>query len=426
MAKYQRSPRRPFGLKEGEPVAVLDIGDKKTICLIGSADQYSTGYSLLGWGQHRTLGIKAGEVSDMEGLERSVRVAVAEAERMAQETVDSVILGVSGSRITSQHVKETTETAESAVSSRDIKRVQRIALNRAGTRGSKILSAYPVTYALDDRLDVGEPLGMIGKKLTAKLNVLSAPKNFLANFFEVLSRAHLNIGGITSLAIASGAGTLVPDEREHGALCIDMGASVTTLSCYRKNVPTWMHVLSLGGNSVTADIASVLKTTTEAAERLKLKDGIAVVAAGQQGLVECAVLNDNGQLYARQIRRGEIAQIIQPRIEETFESILRILRSADLGVAYPSRIILTGGASQLAGVHEIAMKVMQMPVRLGRPLAATILGNAYSTPDYAAVSGLLAMCFEPNYDVTQSFKEEHQSDGFLGLGQIYRWLRENF
>lgn len=426
MAKYQRSPKRPFGLKEGEPVAVLDIGDKKTVCLIGSDEQHSTGYTLLGWGQHRTLGIRAGEISDMEGLERSVRVAVAEAERTAQETVDSIVLGISGSRIASQHVEETTETAESAVSSRDIKRVQRIALNKAGIRGSKILSAYPVTYALDDRQDVGEPLGMIGRKLTAKLNVTLAPKSFLANFSEVLSRAHLSIGGITSLAIASGAGTLVPDEREYGALCIDLGASVTTLSCYRKSVPTWMHVLSVGGNSVTADIATAFGTTTEAAEKLKITEGMAVASTGQNELVECAVLNDQGQLYARQIRRGEIAQIIQPRIEETFESILRVLRSADLGVAYPSRIVLTGGASRLAGVHEIAMRVMQMPVRLGRPLATDILGNAYSTPDYAAVAGLLAMCFESNHDVTQTFKEEPQSDDFLGIGQVYRWLRENF
>lgn len=426
MAKYQRSPKRPFGLKEGEPVAVLDIGDKKTVCLIANADQYSSGYSLLGWGQHRTLGIRAGEVSDMEGLERSVRVAVAEAERTAQVTVDSVILGISGIRVSSHHFSETSETAESAVSLRDIKRVQRITLNKARTRGSKIISAYPVTYDLDDRLDVGEPLGMIGKKLTAKLNVMSAPKSFLTNFAEVLSRAHLNIGGITSLAIASGAGTLVPDEKDHGALCIDMGASVTSLSCYRKSVPTWMHVLAVGGNSVTADIASALGTTFEAAEKLKLKDGIAVLTSGQNSVVECAVLNENGQLYGKSIQRGEIAQIVQPRIEETFESILRVLRSADLGVAYPSRIVLTGGASQLVGVHEIAMNVMQMPVRLGRPLAADVLGNAYRTPNYAAVAGLLAMCFETNHDVTQTFKEEPQSEGFLGLGQIYRWLRENF
>ena len=426
MAKYQRSPKLPFGLKEGEPVAVLDIGDKKTVCLIGSADSHSSSYSLLGWGQHRTLGIKAGEVTDMEGLERSVRVAVAEAERTAQETVDSVILGVSGKRVTSQHIIETTETAESAVSVRDVKRVQKIALSKARTKSYKILSAYPVTYALDDRQDVGEPIGMIGKKLTTKINVISAPNSFLINFAEVLSRAHLSVGGIATLAIASGAGALVPDEKEHGALCINMGASVTTLSCFRKGIPTWMEVLEVGGNSVTADIASGLKTTFEAAEKLKLDNGIAVETINGNSPVECAVLNEQGQLYSKIIQRNDIARIVQPRIEETFETILRVLKEADLGVAYPARLVMTGGASRLAGLHEIAMNVMKMPVRFGRPLATDILGSDYNTPEFAAVAGLLSMCFEANFDITQTFEDEPTSHGFLGMGQIYRWMRENF
>jgi cell division protein FtsA len=65
------------------------------------------------------------------------------------------------------------------------------------------------------------------------------------------------------------------------------------------------------------------------------------------------------------------------------------LDSAGLGRAAGGRVVLTGGASQLAGVRDLAARILERPVRLGRPAGIRGLAESNSGPAFATATGLL-------------------------------------
>ena len=87
--------------------------------------------------------------------------------------------------------------------------------------------------------------------------------------------------------------------------------------------------------------------------------------------------------------RSALVSIIKPRIEEIFEHIRDRLQKAGVGPMKGRRVVLTGGASQLGGVREVAAVLLGKNVRLGKPflLASTELAQ---NPAFSTCVGLLA------------------------------------
>jgi cell division protein FtsA len=250
------------------------------------------------------------------------------------------------------------------------------------------------------------------------------------NLVECVGRAHLGVTSIVPSAIASGAGTLIDDEIENGAICIDMGAGVTAVSVFLNGVPAWLGLVPAGGALVTSDIAQGLGTTFAAAERLKTIYGTAGLdSPGLSEQIEAPRLGDDGRLHACRLPRERLAQIIAPRIEESFELVQKILAQSAIRKALPHRIVLTGGASQMPGVREIAARILGAPVRLGRPTAADALGEQLATPAFSTASGLLiydALGFPDaaRMGAGARLAGAHTRSGWTSGFMI--WLKENF
>ena len=316
------------------------------------------------------------------------------------------------------------------VSHRDIRRVQAAALAKAGNKDMDVLSAHPVSYRVDDQDGVREPAGMIAAKLTVLLSVVSAPKTMVRNLVECVSRAHLRVERLVPSATASGMGTLIEDERDNGAICIDMGAGVTAVSVFMHGMPAWLGLVSVGGQHVTGDIAQGVGTTFAAAERLKIIYGNADTSGpGMKERIEVPRLGDDGRLNATRMERGQLVDIVAPRIEELFELIEKRLNASSIARAMPRRIVLTGGASQLPGVREVASRVLKMPVRLGRPVDSDILGEQLGTPGFSTAAGLLSYDQARLPDAMLAGAGRGLAEGKSGgnaVNKAFQWLRENF
>ena len=89
------------------------------------------------------------------------------------------------------------------------------------------------------------------------------------------------------------------------------------------------------------------------------------------------------------------------------------------------RMVLTGGASQLQGVRELAALILEKQVRMGRPLRISGLAESTAGPAFATCSGLLRYAVEKGAGGdAQSY---HVPDGAVGrFGRIGQWLRESF
>ncbi len=417
-------------------VAALDIGCSKTTCLIARPDaDNSRRMTILGGGRQQTRGFAGGTITDMEGLERSIRLAVEDAEREAGEPITEVILGITGPKLSSRLVSASIDIGDRAISARDVRRLHSAALSRAvqsqNRNQEEILSAWPVLYTIDTAAGrVRQPVGMIANTLSVKMSVVSAPRAIVKNLVECVGRAHLGVRQLIPSAIASGAGTLIEDEIENGAVCIDLGSGVTAVSVYLHGSPAWLGLVPAGGAHVTADIAQGIGTTFAAAERLKNVYGTAdLEGPGLAERIEAPRLGDDGRLHGSRIERAEIARIIAPRIEEIFELAQALLQRSDVKSVLPHRVVLTGGASQLPGVREVAGRILKSPIRLGRPVLAESLGEQLATPAFSTASGLLLY---PELGFTDAARagamsmDTEAGDGSGLTTRVLHWLKENF
>ncbi|MEE2877716.1 MAG: cell division protein FtsA, partial [Pseudomonadota bacterium] len=151
----------------GQAIASLDIGSSKITCLIGRYDPASrAGFTFLGGGRQQSRGFTGGSIKDMEALERSIRLAVEDAEREAGERIEQVVLGITGPKVTCEFVAASMDVGGREITRKDLKKVHANALNKINPKEREILSAHPVLYKLDDQEGIKDPTGMIGGKLS--------------------------------------------------------------------------------------------------------------------------------------------------------------------------------------------------------------------------------------------------------------------
>lgn len=426
-----RLPAGRTSPRMGSVIAALDIGCSKVTCMIARRDpERPDSFVLLGAGRQQSRGFEGGAITDMEGLERAIRLAVEDAERLAGERIDKVVLGVTGPKLTCRLVSAKLPLAGGPVSARDVRRVQVAALAKAGLKGHHILSAHPVVFRIDDQDGIRDPRGMHAGSLGVLVSVVMAPESHLRNLVECVGRAHLEVEQLVPAAIATAMGTLIEDERENGAVCIDLGAGVTMASIFWHGVPAWLGLVPVGGAHVTSDIAQGLGTNFPAAERLKTMHGAADPdAPGYAERIDCPKLGDDGRLHSVRMEKRVLAEFIAPRIEETLELVGAQLAQSQLRKVLPRRVVLTGGASQLSGLRDTAARVLGMSVRLGRPVASDRLGESYANPAFSTASGLLAYALAGLPDALSFAGPAGLIRGSSVTGQVNRafdWVRENF
>lgn len=431
MSNLQSKRMAKSGTRFLAPRAVLDIGCAKITCIIAKADAENPHrYHILGSGKQKSRGFTGGVITDLEGLERSIRIAIEDAEREAGHAITGLTLGITGPHVTCQWQTASLNLSNREISQKDIRCIQDEALSNIDKKSTEILSAWPVSYQVDEQTGIRDPSGMIAKTFKIQMSVVTIPRSILRNIIECISRIHVNVDRLVPSAIASGAGALIEDEMQYGAICIDMGAGVTAVSVYTNGGPAWLETIPVGGERVTRDLTQGIGTTFAAAERMKTLHGSCHF--GQPGLnekIEAARLDDQGRLQAAQMTRAQLADIITPRVEELFELVRDRLNAANLGPNMPQRVVLTGGASQLTGVSEIAKRILNAPVRLGKPVLSDFLGDALATPAFATGTGLLLYPELGFVDVGWAGPSSTQTgtksrDNLVK--QVFRWMRENF
>lgn len=424
--------RRPSRVgKHQGLIAALDIGCSKISCLIGEPlENNPTHFEFRGGGRQQSRGFEGGVVTDMEALERAIRLAVEDAERQAGEAISSVVLSVTGPRLESEIKTASINVSGRAITAKDVKKVQAQAVEAAKRKNRDILTAFPVVYRIDDQEGIRDPRGMFGEELSAVISLVTAPSSLVKTLLEVIGRAHLTVDQIVPAAIAAGYGALIEDERENGAVCVDMGAGVTTTSVFLNGVPAWITFVPSGGQHVTSDLAQGLGTTFAAAERIKtLYGGVDPKGVGASERVECPILGDDGRLQAGRRARSDLAQIIGPRVHELLEFITSRLQKSPMRGVLPHRAVFTGGASQIRDLNSLAESKLNLKVRMAKPVAANALGDAYSGPAFSTASGLLTYYLAGTPDVLRTAEAggiEDRSGREGWINRVFRWLRENF
>jgi cell division protein FtsA len=331
-------------------------------------------------------------VVDLDEAERAIRAAVAQAEEMADTRLGGVIVNLSCGQPASRVHHILWPVGGRAVTDADLRSILAEGARRTASEGREAVHSIPLGFQVDATAGVDDPRGMVCDSLAARLHVVDAASHALLNLGTCLHRCELEPEEMVSSPFAAGLATLVEDERELGAVCVDMGGGATSLAVFAEGRLVHTAQLPVGGWQVTNDLARVLSTPIAHAERLKTMHGSVLEASDDRNekLPVPQVGEEDDQIAS--VPREMLVRIIRPRIEETFELLRDRLESSGLPMEQRRRIVLTGGASQLIGVRELAGRVLgrEVTVRLGRPRIVRGLPETAAGPGFAGSIGLLA------------------------------------
>ena len=296
-------------------IAGLDIGTNKVACFIAQNDGQA-GPIVTGSGQYASAGMRSGEVINLESLRDAVGEAVGAAERMSGLEIERLAVSVSGGVQKSTLQKDEIDTADGHVSERDIARLLKKALEKEVSPERTVLHRLPLQFTLDGIRGIKDPIGMQGRKLGVDMAVITAAKSTLENIRTIVEMNHLQVECFVSSAYAAGLTALVEDEKDLGATIIEMGAGVTSIAIFMEGHLVYVNSVPLGGVHVTSDIARIVSTPMEEAERIKTLHGSVLTAIGDSDkLITLPQVGDDSNQNPQQIETGLLGEIIRPRIE---------------------------------------------------------------------------------------------------------------
>ncbi len=430
---------RQSALQRGA-LAILDLGSTKIGCLILrfdgldpslASDQVGSlagqsSFQVVGSAITRSRGIEFGEISSMQEAERAIRTVLQSAQKMANLRVDHLIACFSGGGPRSYGLNGVVKIENQIVQDEDIARVlSSCDLPDIGD-GREILHAQPVNFALDHRSGLIDPRGQIGNNLDVDLHMLTVRAKTIRDLAHCVKRCDLELAGVASAAYVSGRSTLVEDEQELGAVCIDLGGGSTSYSIFLKKHMIFAGSIMLGGNHVTRDISLGLQVPIVVAEKIKTKNG-GLIATGidDRDLIEIGGETGDWEHDRRTVTRSELIGIMRPRIEEILEDVRTQLEIAGFYELKSQKFVLTGGTSQTPGLDTLASRILGQQVRIGRPIRIHRLPQAYSGSSCSALVGLALFAAHPQ-DEWWDFELPNTSYSSRTVRKAVRWLRENW
>jgi cell division protein FtsA len=366
----------------------LEIGTSKVCAVVG--EQTADGaLNIIGLGQARSRGVRKGEIVDPKQAEEDVRNAIVEAESMAGAEISNVYLGVTGGHIRGFNNRgvHPVVSADREISDDDVQDVVKNAKAINLPAENNVVHAIRQHFFVDGQDGITNPVGMLGSRLEVDVHVVHGNTNRLQNAIRLVKGFQIQVNEIVFNGLAASLALLSNEQKELGALVIDIGGGTTDYVVYVGGVVKHTGVLAIGGDHVSNDLAYGLKVPLSRAEKLKLEHGSAIVDEAAQGRA-VTFTNELG-LPIKTINVGHLQRIMSLRLEEIFQLIAQDLEQAGLCDYLRAGVFLTGGGARIPHIAKLAEPVLQMPVSIGQTNSISGLKSALDQPEFAAAIGLV-------------------------------------
>jgi cell division protein FtsA len=410
--------------------AALDIGSNSICCMI--AEPFATrgdarpGLKMLGFGQTASRGVRNGAVTDVEAAERAIRQAVDVSERMAERRVRDVIVTVSGGKPQCLYANAGVATGTGVVAPRDLDNAVAHAIASIDVGRRHVLHLMPAGFSVDG-VPSDAPLGLHAAEISVELAVITVEPSILHNTALAVERAMLNITGYALSPYAAGRGALSTDEHELGALVIDLGGATSSFAIFKAQKLVSAGVLPAGSQLVTQDIAHGLSTTLAHAERMKTLFG-SVLPQGHEDreLLAVPLAGEQGTDSVHKVPKHMLTAIVRPRMEEIFWMVRQLVEQDARFISPTTKIVLTGGGSQIHGLKELATEIFGLQARVAAPRSVQGIPDHVRNPSAAVVSGLLTSAAFPDrqFAMPEEAQEAIDRSQLTYAQRVGRWLKE--
>jgi cell division protein FtsA len=369
-------------------VVGMEIGTSKVAVVVGDV-RPDQPIHILGVGLTPSRGVRKGEIVDLETAARCVRDALADAENASEIDIRSVYLGVAGAHVRSFQSRGSVliPDDQGEVYLSHIQQVQESARNVQIPPDHCFIHSILQHYYVDGQDEVLNPVGLQGSRLEADFQMVHGSSKRIANSMNCVRGLGVEVTLPVFNAVAAAQVVLNADQKNAGAVVIDMGGGTTDFIAYNHGAVTSCGSLAVGGDHITNDISLGLRLPMARAEWLKVQEG-AVLLTGEaaEGRV---VLKPEAGFAGCVVERKLLNTIIACRVRETLELVRRELEAAKAMRYLGGGVLLTGGCSLLEGIDDLAADVFGVPVRLTHAHAMSGPASAYENPQLSAAIGLI-------------------------------------
>ena len=389
-----------------ELIGAVDFGARRVRVLIGHRDGDSA-IEIVGHGAADSHGcISQGVIQDLGAAQRAYGQALRDAEKEARGQARSMYVGVHGRNVQT-HIREgLIELDDEAVDEDHLEAAREKALAGLTENDDFVsTSATSQEWYIND-LRVKNPLGIRGRTLKTRIHVACLPSLIEDNLVACIESYKRDFDDAVFMPLAAAAGALTPEDLELGAACIDLGYRNTGLAVYRDYRVVGTGCFEWGGYHITRDVAAGLQISFEEAEELIAQYGISRAALHDpesDGPISQLQAPDNEPRIKLRtavpeapdiVDRAELEAIIVHRAAEMIERVRKHCESRDLIRHIVRGVVLTGGASTIGNLNQLAEMVLRMPCRRGAPVNMTIVPHGVDTPEFAPAAGILRQAYD--------------------------------
>lgn len=369
-------------------VVGIDIGTTKICTIVGEvrADEVF----VVGVGIEPSRGMKRGVVSDIGALTGAITASVHKAERASGYEIKQAFVSVAGTHIASMNSKGAVGLPGTrGVRQEDLDKALEQARSIPIPHNRDVLHVIPRTYSLDDHHNLRNPIGMHGFRLEVEVHIITASTTSLANLEQAVRTAGVIPDRFILNPLASGDVVMTPQEREMGAMLVDIGGGTTDIAIFIEGTVWHSAVLAIGGDLITSDITHWMHCPVEVAEEVKVRHGSAQEKA--VSAYDTFMMQPFGEGLPTEYKLSELAMVIEARAGELFEMIQAEMKRSGYAGLLRAGVVLTGGCALLPGIRDLAADVLGCPVRVAKPERLAGMADALRNPAYSTSVGLLRL-----------------------------------
>jgi len=368
-------------------ITAIDVGSAKTSVLV--AELSDNGLRHRGHGVTESRGLRKGVITELDKAVGSIQKAVEAAEDVAGIPIEHAVIGIAGAHIRGVNSHGGISFGARA---REIGREEiRLAVDKARTMplpaDREILHLLPQEFILDDQPGVQDPTGMMATRLEVRVHIVTALAGAAQNLVTAVNKAGVHVDDTIFEPLAGADSVLRSDERELGVCLADLGAGSCDLIVFQQGAVAHTGVIPIGGDHFTSDLSVGLTTGLADAEMLKKTFGNAVPTLIPEGNeVEVPSVGDRP---SRMLPQRMIGEILGPRTSELFELMRENLRQAGVLNHCIAGFVLSGGASRLPGMLDVAESILRKAARLAWPTPMAKMPSFLAEPEFSTVLGMV-------------------------------------
>ena len=401
-----------INVKKKKNKCIFDIGTNKVICLTYKSSN-DLDFNILGWSHKKSFGVVKSRISNVEEVSKTILNVAKEIRKKVN--IENITTNISDINSLSKKEFSQINIGGVKITKKEVRKSYKKSLQNSNLANKNLIHSIPLKFTIDSTQSLSNPLGFYGNNLGLNTYNIWIASSIVKNLDSCFKNANLVAENLIDSSFASAEFCLSEKEKKIGSTCIDIGAGTAKIATYYEGNPEYINYVPLGGDDVTNDIERGLEIPKELAEYIKVLHGDLEHPSNKN--IKLDLKNGNQKNITQNILHG----IIKPRYEEIFEIIRDKLQDNLVSRIGVNQIVLTGGASQISGLVDLASKIFNRKTRLSIPKTNFSYLNK---PEFSNILGLMRM--KSDIDLKKIINSVSNNKVYNLIENFDNWVKESF